>query len=94
MTHPLTDKICEDLVLRFYRSIPNYPERVIQIFAEDIDKDDMRTAADWQLKEVKLTGQCLINELHENNSHIGADHAAAFLEVLIQAMRPTQEEDS
>ena len=78
MTHPLTDKICESLVKEFV----------------SIDPDDMRTAADWQLEQVKLTGQCLINELHENNSHIGADHAAAFLEVLIEAMRPTTKENN
>ena len=51
----------------------------------------MRTAADWQLEQVKLTGKCVINELHENNYHIEADHAATFLEVLIEAMRPTRE---
>ena len=95
MTHPLTDKICEDLVLRFYRSSPNsYPDLLFRDICEDIDENDMRKAADWQLEQVKLTGQCLINELHENNSHIGADHAAAFLEVLIQAMRPTTKEDN
>ena len=75
LTHPLTDDICDSLVKEFV----------------GFDPDDMRTAADWQLEQVKLTGQCLINELHENKYHTQADHAATFLEVLIEAMRPTQE---
>ena len=96
MTHPLTDKICEDLVLRFYWSArSSYSDRLKGLVSKEVDTaDNMRTAADWQLEQVKLTGKCLINELHENNSHIGADHAAAFLEVLIKAMRPTTKEDN
>ena len=84
MTHPLTDEIIEEIaedVFHYDYSIP-------------IFRCDMRAAADWQLEQVKLTGQCIINELHENNFHIEADHAATFLEVLIEAMRPTTQEDN
>mgnify|MGYP003656758932 CR=1 FL=1 len=75
MTHTLTDEICYQI-----QGVDGYP----------CDPQDMRSAADWQLEQVKLTGRCVINELHENNCHIEADNAAAFLEVLIGAMRPTQ----
>ena len=86
MTHPLTDKFLtqfgmptDEFLIQF--GIPDDQcvegERVF--FEEDI-----RAAADWQLRQVKLTGQCVINELHENNCHIEADHAAAFLEVLAE----------
>ena len=79
--HPLTDK--EALSLFSFEQLMD-TSQPISI------EDAMRTAADWQLEQVKLTGQCVINELHENNCHIEADRAAAFLEVLIGAMRPTQ----
>ena len=79
MTHPLTDDFC-------HRIAESWPP-------DAAEKDNMRTAADWQLEQVKLTGRCVINELHENNCHIEADNAAAFLEVLIGAMRPTQEDN-
>ena len=75
--HPLTDDFC-------HRIAESWPP-------DAAEKDNMRSAADWQLEQVKLTGQCVINELHENNCHIEADHAAAFLEVLIGAMRPQED---
>lgn len=102
--HPLTDEICEQI----RDSIPKLPcdehghtfshdgQRILDGMVEElceVSDAEMRSAADWQLKQVKLTGQCVINELHENNYHIEADHAAAFLEVLIEAMRPTQEDN-
>ena len=83
MTHPLTDEILEQ-----FGMIDDQCVEGERIFFDD----DMRAAADWQLEQVKLTGQCLINELHENKYHTQADHAATFLPVLIEAMRPTQGE--
>lgn len=73
---------------------PLHPKLIDALSEYKTCPEDMQAAADWQLKQVKLTGQCLINELHENNCHIGADHAAAFLEVLIEAMRPTTKENN
>ena len=78
--HPLTDE--KALSLFSFEQLMDESQPITV-------EDSMRSAADWQLRQVKLTGQCVINELHENNYHIEADHAAAFLEVLIEAMRPT-----
>jgi len=82
MTHPLTNE--KALSLFFFEHLMDASQPITV-------EDAMRTAADWQLEQVKLTGKCVINELHENNYHIEADHAATFLEVLIEAMRPTRE---
>jgi len=85
MTHPLTDEILEQFGIPVDLCVDS--QRIFCAY-------DMRAAADWQLEQVKLTGQCLINELHENKYHTQADHAATFLPVLIEAMRPTQEDNS
>lgn len=53
MTHPLTDKICEDLILRFYWSArSSYSDRLKGLVSKEVDTaDNMRTAADWQLEQ-------------------------------------------
>ena len=54
MTHPLTDEICKDLVLRFYWSArASYSDRLKGLVSREVDTaDNMRTAADWQLEQV------------------------------------------
>ena len=50
--HPLTDKMCEDLMQR----ISKYP------YTDDVI-EDMRAAADWQLEQVKLEANKLMGDL-------------------------------
>lgn len=51
--HPLTDEICEQLLLQFYRSSPNsYPDLLFRVICKDINTVAMRKAADWQLEQV------------------------------------------
>ncbi len=52
MTHPLTDEICEDLVLQFYRADPDtYPDLQYLTKWDEVNQVDMRKAADWQLEQ-------------------------------------------
>jgi len=67
MTHPLTDDICDSLIKEFV----------------GFDPDDMRTAADWQLKQVLEW----LRATQDFNALVMAD-------LLEEAMRPTQEENS
>ena len=96
--HPLTDKICEQLVLQHYLAIPNYPKRVIQIFAEDIDGDDMRTAADWQLEQVMQWLDENVANYHYRHYYDTGEYPRPnrrwdrLTEHLKEAMRPTQED--
>ena len=77
MTHPLTDAICEKLA--------NTEDRPFT----DIEMDNMRAAADWQLEQVvKALNQCK----EEKRSCIEVIYL--FHEKL-EAMRPTKtQEDS
>jgi hypothetical protein len=77
MTHPLTDEICEGLA--------NTEDRPFT----DIEMDNMRAAADWQLEQVvKALNQCK----EEKRSCIEVIYL--FHEKL-EAMRPTKtQEDS
>ena len=77
MTHPLTDTICEGLA--------NTEDRPFT----DIEMDNMRAAADWQLEQVvKALNQCK----EEKRSCIEVIYL--FHEKL-EAMRPTKtQEDS
>ncbi len=71
--HPLTDEICLEITNRPYMI--------------DTRKDDMRTAADWQLEQVvKALNQCK----EEKRSCIEVIYL--FHEKL-EAMRPTQEDN-
>ena len=74
--HPLTDEICERVSRRCVSTTTS------------IERDNMRTAADWQLE------QCLeflqTHPFHERDDY-GWSDAYAYAQLMEEAMRPTQD---
>ena len=82
MTHPLTDAICEELA--------NTEDRPFT----DIEMDNMRAAADWQLDQaiewLKHNADVYMYEAHDGPCF----DEDGLLDDFKKAMRPTQEINS
>jgi len=96
MTHPLTDKTCEDLPGASCITILTAPGDPDPYICPQYIADDMRAAADWQLEQV-------IEWLKDNmpkyvyQDYYGADEQQEVfktLENLKLAMRPTTQDDN
>lgn len=90
MTHPLTDKMCEDLMQR----ISKYP------YTDDVI-EDMRSAADWQLEQViKWIQEHVTPDSHYSEPDGNGDELSSYIitdsivDDLIEAMRPQQQENN
>lgn len=85
MKHPLTDEMCMSL-FSFERLIDE--SRPITV------EDSMRSAADWQLDQVKEEAKRQIIFLRELGHDVAADTCEDFFEEIMQAMRPQPQEDN
>ena len=87
MTHPLTDEICKDLILRFYWSArASYSDRLKGLVSKEVDTaDNMRTAADWQLEQ---DTECL---KHLLLNWVGPSFDDEILDAFKKAMRPQED---
>ena len=93
MLHPLTDKLCDQIVCSTpplprdqQNRVLSYDGRILDgMFEEcfEVEKHQMRTAADWQLE------QC-IAWLNDTD----CDDPQETAQRLREAMRPTQEDNS
>ena len=79
MTHPLTDDFC-------YQIVEDWPPE------DDVEKDNMRSAADWQLDQVMKWLEERLTDYSDTEVWNCIDNLHRLRSDLKKAMRPTTQE--